>query len=321
MVTFILTLVLAGVGFLMFKNSKFYNKETKTTKDRWGEEKTETYSSLNMPVMYKVILYVVASLTILIVNPYKLYKVDASGVGIKIDLIGGKRGVSKYNYLSGWNLINTWTEEYKHIPTYQQTVNYEQLQAFAKGGFPVDIQPSFNYSVIGANAGDMYVSLRKPLSEIEQGWLKNSFINSIHEVTNMYTVDYIFSNRELVEKQIEARAKEKCSKWFNISQFRANLAPPKSLQDAVKQEAQAIKEAQAEVQKALKEIEAGKTRVAKAKADSAALIIRASSEAMAIKIKERELSDKYLKLKWIETWNGELPTHQLGNNTGIILKD
>ena len=43
------------------------------------------------------------------------------------------------------------------------------------------------------------------------------------------------------------------------------------------------------------------------------------SEAMAIKIKERELSDKYLKHKWIERWDGKLPTHNLGSNTAVML--
>lgn len=270
-------------------------------------------------LFWKPVLFLVIGLIISFVQPFYLVKVDPSGVGLKINLIGSKRGVSDYQTVSGRIIINSWTHDYVHIPKFYQTVNYEKLTVFAKGGFPINISPSFNYSVKESSAGDMYVSLRKPLNEIEVNWLYNTLINSVNEIINKYTVDYIFNNREKVEKEIEVRAQEKAKAWFTIQQFKSNLTPPQSLQQAVTQEAQAIKEAQAQQQIAIKEKAAGEAKIERAKADSAVLITNALAEAEAIKIRERQLSDKYLRLKWIETWDGKLPTHNLGSNTGIML--
>lgn len=238
----------------------------------------------------------------MVINPFTLRKTDSANVAFKVNLLGKDRGVAPYAYTTGWTLVNTWTEEYVAYPTYQQTVNYEPLTTFAKGGFPVTIKPTFNYEVIGSNAGGMYIALRKELGEIESGWMGTQLLNSINQVVNKYSVDYIFNNRELVEKEIEQRAKESVKEWFLLSSFRTNLTPPKSLQQAVTSEAQAVKEAQAEVQKALKEEAKGRTLVAQAKADSANIVIRASAEAEANRLKEKSLTPLLIQQQAIEAW-------------------
>lgn len=255
-----------------------------------------------------------------IINPYKLEKTDSASVAFKVNLLGSDRGVAPYAYTTGWTVVNTLTEEYVSYPTYQQTVKYEPLTTFAKGGFPIVIKPTFNYDVSKNNAGSMYIALRKELPEIENGWMGTQLMNAINEVINKYSVDYIFNNRELVEKEIEGRAKDKVKQWFTLSSFRTNLTPPQSLQNAVTMEAQAVKEAQAETQKAIKEEAIGRTKIAQAKADSANLVIRASAEAEANKLKERSLTPLLIQQQAIEAWKeggSKVPTTYSGNGSYI----
>lgn len=248
-----------------------------------------------------------------VINPYKLEKTDSASVAFKVKLIGSDRGVSPYAYTTGWTVVNTWREDYVSYPIFQQTIKYKPLTAFAKGGFPITISPTFNYEVNSSNAGGMYIALRKELKEIENGWMDTQLMNAINEIVNKYTVDYIFNNRELVEKEIEARAKEKVKQWFAISSFKTNLTPPQSLQKAVIAEAQAVKEAQAETQKAIKEEAVGRTKIAQAKADSANIVIRASAEAESNRLKERSLTPLLIEQQRIEKWDGELPTYTGGS--------
>lgn len=260
----------------------------------------------------------IAGIIIAILQPFSLKKVDPATIALKVSLVG-KRGIDDYENVSGWVFVNNATHDLVEIPKNLQNISYKEEKTFAKGGFPINISPTFNYKVNDVTAGNMYVELRKPLNEIEQGWLYSSLINAINETLNLYTVDYIFNNREKVEKEIENRAKEKTKRWFIIDQFKANLTPPPSLQNAVIKEAQAVKDAQAMTQVAIKEKASGEAKIAKAKADSAQRVINASAKSEEIKLLQKQLTKEYIELKRIEQWDGKYPTHVLGNNMSQIL--
>ena len=265
-------------------------------------------------------LVLVVGLLLALFQPFSLVKVDAAKIGLKIALVGDKRGVGDYQEVSGWLVINKATHDFVELPKNIQNVTYETQKTFAKGGFPIHIAPTFNYKVKPEAAGKMFVELRKPLKEIEAGWLNTSVNNAINEVLNLYTVDYIFNNREKVEREIAERAMKKVDRWFIIDQFKANLMPPPVLQDAVANEAKAVKEAQAMAQVAIKEKAAGEAKVAKAKADSAEMVINASAQAEEIRLLQKQLTKEYLELKRTEKWDGRYPTHILGNNVSQFVK-
>ena len=252
------------------------------------------------------------------VQPYSIERVDAGHVGIKVNLTGDQRGVSKYEYKTGWVVYNTWTENMFEFPTYQQHVEFEQQQVITRGGFPAEIKPSFNYSLKPNAVGDMFQNLRKPITEIEQGWLKNAIVGAVNDVANTWEVDSIFGHRQAFESAIVSECNLRLSKWFVVSQMRSNIIPPDALQDAIIAKTKSVQQAEASKQQALAAIADGERKVAVARADSAETVINASAKARAMELTQQKLTPLYVEYKKIEKWDGQLPSTVAGG-TGTFL--
>jgi regulator of protease activity HflC (stomatin/prohibitin superfamily) len=241
-------------------------------------------------------------------QPYSFEKVDNGYKGLKISLVGSQRGVTNYQYKTGWVVYNTWTEQLKEFPLYQQHIEYDDQQVITKGGFPATIKPTFNYSLKEQSIGDMFVNLRLDIKEVEQGWLKNAIIGAVNDVANTWEIDSIFEHRQQFEASIVAECNLRLTKWFNVSQLRTNITPPEALQEAIIAKTKAIQQAEASEQQALTAIAEGKRKVAVARADSAELIINASAAAMSIKIKQNQITPMYIEYLKAQAWDGKLPT-------------
>ena len=256
----------------------------------------------------------VLGIIISLVQPFSTERVDTGNVGIKVMLTGDKRGVSKYEYKTGWVIYNTWTETMYEFPVFQQHIEYDDQVVITKGGFTTTIKPTFNYSLKSNSVGDMFQNLRLPINEVEQGWLKNAIVGAVNDVANTWSVDSIFNHRESFESNIIVECNKRLTKWFDVSQLRTNITPPEALQDAIIAKTKSIQQAEASEQQALAAIADGKRKVAVAKADSAEMIINAKASAMAIKLKQQSLTPEYIEfIKWSK-WNGKLPETIAGGN-------
>jgi regulator of protease activity HflC (stomatin/prohibitin superfamily) len=264
------------------------------------------------------IAVVVIGLVVSILQPYAIEKVDSGNKGLKINLVGAQRGVSSYQYKTGWVFYNTWTEQMLEFPIYQQHIEYDDQSVILKGGFSATIKPTFNYSLREDAIGDMFVNLRRDIKDVEQGWLKNAIIGAVNDVSNTWEVDSIFNHRQAFEAAIVAECNIRLSKWFNVSQLRTNIIPPDALQESIINKTKAIQQAEASEQQALAAIAEGKRKVAVARADSAETIINAQAAALAIKIKQNQLSPLYIEyVKW-NAWDGKLPTTVAGGSGTLL---
>lgn len=260
----------------------------------------------------------IAGILISMFQPFAIEKVDAGHKGLKINLVGDQRGVSSYQYKTGWVFYNTWTEQVLEFPTYQQHIEYEDQGVILKGGFSATIKPTFNYSLREDAIGDMFVNLRLPINEVERGWLKNAIIGAVNDVANTWEVDSIFNHRQAFESAIVAECNVRLSKWFNVSQLRTNITPPEALQESIIAKTKAIQQAEASEQQAIAAISEGRRKVAVARADSAETVINANAAAKAIKIKQSELSPLYIEYLKANAWDGKLPTTVAGSS-GMFL--
>jgi hypothetical protein len=285
-----------------------------TAPDRWGDNREKFQTSWLLKPLGLFILGLILSM----VQPYAIEKIDAGHKGLKINLVGNQRGVSSYQYKTGWVVYNSWTEQVLEFPTYQQHIEYEDQGVILKGGFSATIKPTFNYSLREDAIGDMFVNLRRDIKDVEQGWLKNAIIGAVNDVANTWEVDSIFNHRQAFEASIVLECNVRLSKWFNVSQLRTNIVPPDALQESIINKTKAIQQAEASEQQALAAIAEGKRKVAVARADSAETIINAQAAALAIKIKQNQLSPLYIEyVKW-NAWDGKLPT-TIAGGTGTLL--
>jgi regulator of protease activity HflC (stomatin/prohibitin superfamily) len=257
---------------------------------------------------------VVVGLVVGLIQPFAIERIDAGHKGIIVNLSGSERGVASYQYKTGWVIYNTWFKQVLEFPTYQQHIEYDDQVVITKGGFSATIKPSFNYSLKDNNIGDMFVNLRLGIKEIEQGWLKTAIIGAVNDVANTWEVDSIFSHREQFENNIKTECNKRLAKWFDVSQLRTNITPPEALQDAIIAKTKSIQQAQASEQQALAAIADGKRKVAVARADSAETIINAKAAALAMKLKQQELTQLYVEYLKAQAWDGKLPTTVAGGS-------
>lgn len=279
------------------------------TEGRYG-----TDTQLNFKWLLKPILIFILGAVVSLIQPFGLERVDAGHKGLKVNLTGSERGVSNYQYKTGWVVYNSWTEQMLEFPTYQQHIEYDAQEVITKGGFSATIKPSFNYSLKEESIGDMFVNLRLSTKEVEQGWLKNAIVSSVNDVANRWEVDAIFNRREEFEASIITECNKRVSKWFTVSQLRTNIVPPKALQEAIESKTKAIQQAQAEDQKAKTAEAEARKKIAIAKGDSAQMVIQANAEALSIKIRQREITPEYVEYLKAGKWNGVLPTTMTGNS-------
>ncbi len=269
--------------------------------------------------LIKPVLFLFIGILIALIQPYKLQRVYNGNVGFKMNLVGSSRGLSDYSYETGWAGVNSWTEELQQLATWQQHVEYSQLEVIAKGGYVLPIKPSFNYSVIPTSAGDMYVNLRLPLKELESGWLKTAVYGSINDVANKWSVDSIFNKREQFELEILSECNKRTSQWFTMSQLRTNIIPPDALKTSIEAKTKAIQDVQvAESQKLVADARKLE-KIAIAQGDSAQAVIEASGRAEAIRKEQISLTPLYIEYIKVNKWDGVNSTTVLGNNSSTLI--
>lgn len=307
---FILAMLILGSSFGVF-NLKNY---TIVQEGRYGTEtKTNTKQVIKLSVV------VVASFLLAAINPVTVERIDVGNVGLKVNNTGDERGVSKTAYVTGWVFYNSWLSRIKEFPVTQQHIDYEETSIITRGGFQAIIKPSFNWSVNSANAADMYQNLKQDVDQIKDTWLKNAIIGAVNDVANLYTVDSIFNHRAEFEADIVKECNKRVSKWFNVSQLRTNIVPPKEITQAINAKTAAVQEAQAAIQQKIVAEAQAQTQIAKAKGDSAQAVISASGRAEAVKKEQQFLTPLYIDYLKVQKWKGEVPTTVLGSNSNTLI--
>ena len=307
---FILAMLILGTSFGVF-NLKNY---TTVQEGRYGvEKKTSTKQLIKLSVV------VLASIVLSAINPVTVERIDVGNVGLKVNNTGDERGVSKTAYVTGWVFYNSWLSRIKEFPVTQQHIDYEETSIITKGGFQAIIKPSFNWSVNSGNAADMYQNLKQDVDQIKETWLKNAIIGAVNDVANLYSVDSIFNHRAEFEADIVKECNKRVSKWFNVSQLRTNIVPPKEITQAINAKTAAVQEAQAAVQQKIVAEAQAQTQIAKAKGDSAQAVISASGRAEAVKKEQQYLTPLYIDYLKVQKWKGEVPTTILGSGTNTLL--
>jgi len=309
-ITFILAMLILGATFGVF-NIKNY---TITEDGRYGvETKANTKQIIKLAVVFLISMILAA------INPVTVERIDVGNVGLKINNTGDERGVSKTTYVTGWVFYNSWLSRIKEFPVTQQHIDYEETSIITKGGFQAIIKPSFNWSVNPANAADMYQNLRQDVDQIKEAWLKNAIIGAVNDVANLYSVDSIFNHRAEFEADIVKECNKRVSKWFNVSQLRTNIVPPKEITEAINAKTAAVQEAQAAIQQKIVAEAQAQTQIAKAKGDSAQAVISASGRAEAVKKEQQYLTPMYIEYIRAQRWDGKYPTTMLGGNSSTLL--
>jgi regulator of protease activity HflC (stomatin/prohibitin superfamily) len=304
-ITFLLVFIIVGIILGIFRKDIYRDSNTGRIRPK----------SIGRLITTLGIAFILA-----IINPINVERIDAGHVGIKVSNVGDNRGVGRTEYVTGWVFYNSWISRIYEFPIHQQHIDYEEADIVTRGGFRATIRPSFNYSINAGNVADMFQNLRVGVKEMEQGWLKNAIVGSVNDVANRYTVDSIFNHREEFESAIIKECNKRVSQWFNVSQLRTNIVPPKEISESIVAKTRAIQDVQVAENQRQVAVADAERKIAQARGDSAKSVIEAAGRAEAIKKEQLSLTPLYIEYIKIQKWNGEVPSTVAGGNTGFIIQ-
>ena len=237
--------------------------------------------------------------------------VDSGEIGIRFhkfagdsDSYGGVEGTCR-----GWVFYNPFTEDIFTYPTMVQRKNYEKFTVNAKDASVFTMDPQIAYHIDPNKAADIFVKYRKPIEELEDGYIRTCIYEAYRTCGNAYTSDSLMSNRAKFEADVRTRLEKSLAKeGFIVDEFTSSITPPSSLTEMIDAKNRAI-QAALKAENEVKEAEANaKIAVAKAQGNAKAMRIKADAEAYYNKTIAASLSSMIVQEDWIEKWDGKLPT-------------
>ena len=251
-------------------------------------------------------------------------RIEAGYVGVEVNLAGSQRGASEIPVRTGWVFYSPLTTQIIEFPTYVQTVKWtrnvnegnplnEEMGFNSKEGMEIFADVSLSYAIEPTKVPDFYVKYR------------------VNEVASTYTVEDVYGEKKAeflsrVERQIQDKV---TNVGVGVQQFGFIGAPrvPAVIAQAITAKAQAIQEAErAKNELATTQAEAAK-KIAEADGDAKSQVTRAQGEADANRIRQSSLTAQLLELRRLENqralidrWNGQLPSVEAGQGSGLMLQ-
>ena len=265
----------------------------------------------------RAILVGVLTLVVLLFLVNSCERIDAGHVGVKVNLYGNDKGVSDVTACTGIVFYNPMSTKIYEFPTFIQHKEYKGENSFivnSKDGSEFSVSPIMNYSVKSEMVPAIFSKYRRPLEDIEEGFLKTAVYDAFRLATNKYTADELISNRAVFEIEVRRLLDNQLLKeGFVINQFTSNLIYPNTFKKSIEAKNNAV-QAALRAENEVKTAEAqAKIKVATANGNAEAMLTAAKAEAEANRMKQVTLTPLLLQLEWINKWNGKLPTTTLGN--------
>ena len=244
--------------------------------------------------------------------------IDSASVGIKFKkwssnekLRGGVEGTCR-----GWVWYNPITESVFEYPTFVQRVTYEPFTVNPKDAAIFSMTPTLAYQIDETKAVDIFVKYRKPVKELERGYINTCIFEAYRTCANNYTSDELMANRAKFENEVRARLDESMNReGFIVKEFTTKIDPPASLTAAINAKNEAVQNA-LQAENKVKEAEAeAKIAIAKAKGEAEAMKIQGDGEAYYNRVVAASLNSLLVQQYAIEKWNGVLPTY---NGSGAM---
>ena len=223
--------------------------------------------------------------------------IDAGHVGVKVNMYGSGKGVGDVAECTGWVFYNPFTTKIYEFPTFIQHKEYKKTEDVdnsfivnSRDGSEFSVSPIMNYSVQREKVPAIFAKYRRPLPEIEEGFLKTAVYDAFRLATNKYTADELISNRAVFEVEVRRLLESQLLKeGFVINQFTSNLIYPETFKRSIEAKNNAVQSAlRAENEVKTAEAQA-KIKIATANGNAQAMLTRAKAEAEANILKQKTL--------------------------------
>lgn len=243
-------------------------------------------------------------------------RIDSSEVGIKFNKLSlTEQGKLDASTVTGYVFYCPITTDVNTYPTYVQRIDYQPFTVTTKDAATFTMDPTMAYYLNRDKASDVFFKYRRPLSDIEQGYMRTVIYDAYRVTANNYTSDELMGSRAKFEGEVRVMLDSTLTKeGFTVTEFTSQITPPESLRKMIDAKNAAI-QAALKAENEVKEAEANaKIAVAKAEGEAKAQKIKADAEAYYNRTIAASLSPMIIQEDWIEKWDGKLPQMQAGSN-------
>jgi regulator of protease activity HflC (stomatin/prohibitin superfamily) len=291
-------------------NGSFYRSEEELDQ---MEQEFNLKQQLKTKKMTKTIVTSIVGFFLLTTLFFSCERIDAGHVGVKVNQYGDDKGVDDVIAVTGMVFYNPFTTSIYEFPTFIQHKEYRGENSFivnSKDGSEFRVSPIMNYSVQRDKVPTIFSKYRRPLEDIEEGFLKTAVYDAFRLATNVYTADELISNRQKFEVEIRRLLDGQLLKeGFVINQFTSNLIYPETFKKSIEAKNNAV-QAALRAENDVKTAEArAKIKVATAEGNAQAMLTLAKAEAESNRMKQVTLTPLLLQLEYINKWDGKLPIY------------
>ena len=277
------------------------------------ERQEQLERQLKQKQMVKGIVASVVGFILLVFLFMSCERIDAGHVGVKVNQYGDNKGVDDVVAVTGMVFYNPLTTRVYEFPTFIQHKEYKGDNSFivnSKDGSEFAVSPIMNYSVQREKVPAIFSKYRRPLEDIEEGFLKTAVYDAFRLATNKYTADELIGNRQAYEVEVRRLLDGQLLKeGFVINQFTSNLIYPETFKKSIEAKNNAV-QAALRAENEVKTAEAqAKIKVATAEGNAQAMLTSAKAEAEANRMKQQTLTPLLLQLEYINKWDGKLPVY------------
>ena len=262
-------------------------------------------------------------------------KIDAGYTGIRVNLYGSERGVDDVAIVSGRVWYNPLTQEIYKFPIFMQNVVYNNeniIQFQTREGLTTSVPVGVNFTINSDKVPDLFKKFRKPLEDIQAGYLRTQILNILIENANKYSVEDLIERQTEFLMELNTAAKAKLEPEGFMIDTITFVLPPKYDQKIVDrinekvektQEAEKVKRelditlAENAKKEAVAQNEAN-MRIIEAKGKAEALRIEAESQAQANELISKSLTKNLVRYYEIQKWNGVLPYVSSSNALPVL---
>ena len=273
--------------------------------------------------MKKFITVIVAVITAIVMfNSCACTIVDNSEVGIKFNKFSvTDQGKLEAVPITGWILYNPIKTDVFKYPVYVQQVDYSAFSVTTKDAAIFSMDPYMSYQIERERAVDIFTTYRRPLRDIEQGYMRTCVYDAYRITANKYTSDELMASRAKFEDEVRSMLEASLiSEGFRVKEFTSQINPPESLRKMIDSKNEAT-QAALRSENLVKEAEANaKIQVAKAEGEAKALKIKADGEAYYNRTVAASLNELLVRQYALERWDGHLPTYNGGATPFINIK-
>ena len=246
--------------------------------------------------------------------------VDNSEVGIKFKKFSlTEQGKLVASPVTGFVFFNPITTDVYKYPVYIQRVDYQPFSVTTKDAAVFSMDPVLAYQINRDMATEIFAKYRRPLNDIEAGYMRTCIYDAYRITANYYTSDELMASRAKFEAEVRAMLDESLgNEGIIVTEFTSQITPPQSLSAAIEAKNQAIQES-LKAENLIKQAEANaKIEIAKAEGEAKALKIKADGEAYYNRTVAASLNELLVRQDAIEKWDGKLPEYNGGGALPFI---